>query len=74
MRPLRLRNLPLVSLQALVGILPQSRYAHHLRSRSLLITCREGMEWMQVDGAAVPVKDNKIMITLLPKAIKVICQ
>lgn len=69
MQPLKMRDLPLVSVQALAGKLQNNVYASHVRCRSVVITREEPLEWMQVDGDAFPVENGKVTIRVQPHAL-----
>lgn len=72
MKPLRIGHLPNVSLKSLTGRLEGSHYAKHIRGRNLIITRDEPLDWMQTDGEAIEVKDNRVEINLKPQCLKVI--
>ncbi|MGH2642991.1 MAG: diacylglycerol/lipid kinase family protein [Chitinophagaceae bacterium] len=72
MRPLRVRHLAPVSLISLSGKLERSHYAKHIRCRNLIIKGEEPLQWMQVDGDAIEVKNNRIDINIQPACLKVI--
>lgn len=72
MKPLRMKHLANVSLKSMTGKLERSRYAKHVRCKNLIITCNEPLEWMQVDGDAVEVKDNQVKINIQPACLKVV--
>lgn len=72
MKPLRVKHLATVSLKSLTGRLEGSQYAKYIRCKSLIITREEPLEWMQVDGDAVEVKDNRININIQPACLTVV--
>ncbi|GAA4310241.1 diacylglycerol kinase family protein [Compostibacter hankyongensis] len=72
MHPLRMTNLPHVGLQALTGRLRNNAYIQQLRCRRVRITRDEPLEWMQVDGDALPVENGYVEIGLRPRALRVI--
>lgn len=72
MKPLRPWNLPQVSFKSLTGRLEGSRYTVHIRCRNLIITREEPLEWLQVDGDAFEVKDNRVDIYIRPHCLNVI--
>lgn len=72
MRPLRWWELAPVSLKALRGKLPGSRYAEYLRCRSLVVEGPAPLEALQTDGDAVPVTNCAVRMELRPAAIRVL--
>lgn len=72
MKPLRIRHLANVSLKSLTGKLEDSHYAKHVRCKNLIITREEPLKWMQVDGDAIEVKDNRININIQPACLKIV--
>lgn len=72
MKPLRADQLPGLSVRLFLGK-PNSKFATRYRCRSLTISSAKGLEWMQIDGDALPVENNKMEISLHPEKLKVIC-
>jgi YegS/Rv2252/BmrU family lipid kinase len=72
MKPLRWWQLPAVSLLSLSGKLVGSRYAKQLRCRTLTLTRKEGLDWMQVDGDALPVENAEVHFRVVPRALRVL--
>lgn len=72
MKPLKIRHLPEVSLKSLIGRLEGSHYAKHIRCKNLVITREEPLQWMQVDGDPVEVKNNQVDINIQPACLQVI--
>jgi YegS/Rv2252/BmrU family lipid kinase len=72
LRPLHWWQLPAVSLRSVTGRLEGSRFALHVRTRSLTLKADEELSWMQVDGDAVPVRDGVLTITVAPAALTVL--
>lgn len=72
MKPLGITGLGVVAVQALTGRLKRSRYAKWIYTDHITIARDEPLHWMQVDGDALPVENDKVTIHLQPKAISVI--
>lgn len=72
MKPLHWSHLPAVSLRALSGKLSGSKFVKHIRCRQLVISSEETLEWMQVDGDALQVTNNRVEIVLQEKAIRIL--
>lgn len=71
MRPLRLGGLGIVALQALTGKIHDSRYVKRFPASEVTITRDEPLKWMQVDGDAAEVENDRVTISIRPKAIGV---
>lgn len=71
MKPIRANQLPALSVRSFLGKISNPRFSTHKRCHSLTITAEEPLEWMQVDGDAMPVENNKVAIKVQPKKLKV---
>lgn len=72
MKPLRWWQLGAVSLKALSGTLPGSRYATYLCCRSLEIRAEEPITAFQVDGDSLPADGGSIRMKITPGALRVL--
>lgn len=72
MGPLHWWQLAAVSLRALAGKLPGSRYAGYLHCQSVVIAAGEPISALQVDGDAVPVEKGEVVIEVRQKALRVL--
>lgn len=72
MKPLKSLEIPAASLKSLSGKLEGSRFAKHIRCKNMIITGEEPIEWIQVDGDAVSVSNNRVDIRIEPACMKVI--
>jgi YegS/Rv2252/BmrU family lipid kinase len=72
LKPIRWWQLPTVSLMSLTGRLGNSRFAIHMRCRSLVLERDEELSWMQVDGDPVDVREGRVEISVAPGALRVL--
>lgn len=72
MKPLKPLQIPVASFKSLLGKLEGSGFAKLIRFKNMTITREEPLEWMQVDGDAVPVINNRVDIHIQPASLKVL--
>lgn len=65
-------KMPLAAILTYNGKLPRSTFVEYMRCKKLVIQMKENIGWMQTDGDAIAIDHNKLVINIVPHALKVV--